>query len=125
LEDIDGEGFGGNEGNHAGITGFDEFGFFFQNLTSSSVDLGVDFVEFAGDVSGVAIEDWAVTLSDLSGVIEDDNLGQEVSGFSGWVVLGVRSDVTSFDIFDGDVFDIESDVVSGFGFGELFVVHFD
>ncbi len=66
LEHIDGEGFGGEEGNHSSITSFDEFGFFFKDLVDSSVNLGVDFTEFANNVSSVAIEDWAISVFDLS-----------------------------------------------------------
>jgi hypothetical protein len=38
-------------------------------------------------VSGVAIEDWCISLLDLSGVVQDDDLSQEVLGIFSWVVL--------------------------------------
>jgi hypothetical protein len=48
----------------------------------------------------VTIEDGCVTSSDLTRVVEDDDLGVEGGGFFGGVVLGVGSDVTSTDILD-------------------------
>jgi hypothetical protein len=52
-------------------------------------------------------------------------LGGEVSGFDWWIVLGVSSNVTTTDVLDGNVLDVEADVVSGDGFWESGVVHFD
>lgn len=58
-------------------------------------------------------------------MIEDDDLGGEVGSLLGGIVLGVRSDVATTDILDGDVLDVEADVVTGVALLELFVVHFD
>jgi len=58
-------------------------------------------------------------------VVKDDNLSEEAFGSSGGVSLGIRGDVSSFDFFNGDIFNVESDVVSWDGFSELFVMHFD
>ena len=44
-----------------------------------------DLIELAGDMSSVAFQDWRVAIGDLSGVVEDDDLGGEVW----WIVLGV------------------------------------
>jgi len=87
LESFNTHWFLGNHSNECGITGLDELWLFFEDLTRSSVDLGFDFVEFAGDVSSVAIEDWSVTLLDLTWMVENDNLSEEVSGILCWVVL--------------------------------------
>jgi len=54
-------------------------------------------------VSSVAIEDGRVTSSDLSGVVKNDDLSVERSGLLGGVVLGVRADVSSSDVLDGNV----------------------
>ena len=70
-----------------GFTGLDELWLFFDDLSGSSVDLGFDFVEFAGDMSGVAIENWSVTLLDLTGMVKNDDLSEEVGGILGWIVL--------------------------------------
>jgi hypothetical protein len=73
----------------------------------------------------VAIEDWSISSVDLSGVVKNNDLSLE--GFSSLrgVILRVSSDVSSSDVLDGNVLDVESDVVSGDGFLEGDVVHFD
>jgi len=40
-------------------------------------------------MGSVAIEDWGVSLLDLSWVVEYDDLSEEVGGVLGWIVLGV------------------------------------
>ena len=77
----------------------------------------------ASNVSGVAIKDRAVAVGHLSGVIEDDDLGGEVSHTSGGLVLGVGGDVSSLDVLDRDVLDVEANVVSRDSLGEGLVVH--
>lgn len=125
LEDFDAKSLGGDEGNQSGITVLDELGVFFLRLTSSSVDLVVDSFELASNVSSVAIQNGGVTSLDLTGVIHDDDLRVEGGSFFGGVVLGIGSDITSSDILDGDTLNVETDVVTGDSFGELFVMHFD
>lgn len=73
----------------------------------------------------MAIEDGSVTSTDLTRVVEDDDLGVERSGLLGRVVLGVGGDVSTADILDGDVLDVEADVVTRVTLLELLVVHFD
>jgi hypothetical protein len=50
------------------------FGFGFEFFSGSSVDLGVDGFEFAGNMGGVAIEDGGVSGLDLSWMVENDDL---------------------------------------------------
>jgi len=76
-------------------------------------------------VGGVAIQDGAISVLDLSWMVQDDDLGQEVLAFTSGVVLGVRADITSFDVLDRDGFNVESDVVTGLGFGQSFMMHFN
>ena len=76
-------------------------------------------------MSGVAIQDWGVAVTDLTGVVEDDDLGLEGLGLLGGVVLGVGGDVSTTDVLDGNVLDVESDVVTRAGLGEGLVVHLD
>lgn len=52
-------------------------------------------------------------------------LCSEVGSSFGWVVLGVTSDITTTQFFDGDVLDVETNVVTGNGLNEGFVVHLD
>merc|ERR1712166_1344129 len=100
----------GDELNHSGIAGFDELGLLLHDLTGSLVDLGADLVELAGNVGGVAIEDGCVSVSDLTGVVKNDDLSKEHGGVACGVVLGVGSDVTTLNIGDGESFNIESNV---------------
>ena len=74
-------------------------------------------------MSSVAIQDWRVSVADLSGVVEDNDLGGEVRHTGGGLVLGVRGDVSSLDVLDRDVLDVEANVVSGDSLGERLVVH--
>jgi len=76
-------------------------------------------------VSGVAIEDWCVSLLDLTGVIQDDDLSEEVSGILGGVVLWVWGNISSSEILDWEILYVETNIISGFGFFEGFVMHFD
>jgi len=92
-------------------------------LTRSSIDLLQELVESASDVRSVAIEHRRVTLLDLTGVVEHDDLSVEALGLLGGVVLAIRAHVTTSDVLDGDVLDVETDVVTGHTSLELGVVH--
>lgn len=77
-------------------------------------------------MGGVAIENGSVTGTDLTRVVEDNNLGGERVATLRGVVLGVTSNVTSSDILNGDVLDVEADVITGeTSIGEDLVVHLD
>lgn len=58
-------------------------------------------------------------------MVEDDDLGVERSGLLSGVVLGVGGDVSTADILDGNVLDVETDIVTGVTLLELLVVHLD
>ena len=58
-------------------------------------------------------------------MVHDDNLGLEGSGLLRGVVLRVTADVTTTNVLDGNVLDVETDVVSGKTSLELLVVHLD
>lgn len=122
-ESLAAHGLGGLEDDEGRVSVLDELGLLLSSLTGSAVDLGLDFVELAGDVGSVAIEDGGVSVFDLSGVVHDDNLSEEGLDFSGGVRLGVTADIASLDVLDGKTLDVESDVVSGNGLGDGFVMH--
>ena len=63
-------------------------------------------------MGGVTIQDGGVTVTDLAGVVQNDDLSEEVSGTLGWVVLRVTSNVTTAQFLDGDVLNVETDVVT-------------
>lgn len=107
------------------ITRLDEFGSVLDRFTGTTVDLLKDFREFACNVGGVAIKDWCVTSTDLARVVQDDDLSVERVGPLWRVALGVTSDITTTNLLDRNVLDVESDVVSGKTFDELLVVHLD
>ena len=124
-EDLDDHGLLGDKLDHSGITSLNAWWLVFGGLTGTLVDLGADLGELAGNVGGVAIEDGCVAVLDLTGVVENDDLGNEHLGILGGVVLGVRADVASLDVLDGQVLDVETNVVTGGGLLDLLVVHLD
>ena len=71
----------------------------------------------------MAIQDGRVTGTDLTGVVQNDDLSVERSGLHGGVVLGVGADVSSSDVLDRDVLDVETDVVTWKTLWKLLVVH--
>jgi len=110
---------------NGGVTTLDLLWAVLNLLTRSSIDLLLELVESASDVRGVAIEHRGVTLLDLTWVVQDDDLSIKSSRLLGGVVLGVRAHVTSSDVLDGDVLDVEADVVAWETLGDLGVVHLD
>merc|ERR1740129_1242118 len=118
-------GLGRDQLDDSSITRLDGFGVGFSSLSGTTIDLLLDLVEFASNMSSVAIQDWRVSVADLSGVVKDNDLGGEVLGSAGGLVLRVGSDVSSLDVLNGDILNVESDVVAGNGLGQRFVVHLD
>ena len=49
-------------------------------------------------MGGVAIQNGRVAVSDLTRVVQDNDLGVEVLGLLGWVVLGVGGNVATTDV---------------------------
>ena len=124
-EGLNAHGLGGNHLDDGGVTRLDELGAGLDRLAGTAVDLLEELRELAGNVSGVAVEDGRVTSADLTGVVEDDDLGVEAVAALGGVLLGVTGNVATTDLLDGDVLDVEADVVTGKTLGELLVVHLD
>lgn len=122
-EGLNTHGLGGNHLDDGGVTRLDELGGGLNGLAGTAVDLLNKLGELAGDVGSVAVEDGCVTGTDLTRVVQDDNLGVEGVATLGGVVLGVTGNVTTTDLLDGDVLDVEADVVTGKTLGELLVVH--
>jgi hypothetical protein len=124
-ERLNAHGLGGNELDDGGITRLDVLGSLLEFLSRTSVDLSLDVGELASNVSSVAIEHWSVTVVDLSRVVKDDDLGSEVSGFDWGIVLRVTSNITTTNVLDGDVLDVETDVVARDGLDQSSVMHLD
>merc|ERR1712243_238950 len=122
-EGLDTHGLAGGQQDDGGISRLDELGVVLHGLTGTTVNLLLDLSKLTSNVSCVTIKDRRVSIADLTRVIEDNNLGGEVLNSRGWLVLGIRGDISSFDVLHGDVLDVEADVVSGNGLGERLVVH--
>ena len=63
----------------------------FENLSSSHL---------ASNMGGVTIQDWTVSVGDLSRVVQDDDLSGEVLDSGCWLVFGVGRDISSLDVLD-------------------------
>jgi len=122
---LDDHGLGGDELDHGGITRLDEGGVLIGGLARTTIDLGHDLGELASDVSGVAIKNGCIAVVDLTRVLHDDNLSSEVRGLRGRIVLGITANVATADILDGNVLDVETDVVTRDSLSKLLVVHLD
>ncbi len=103
---------GGNHLDNGGVTGLDELGSVLNRLAGTTVDLLQDLGELACNVGGVAVEHWGVPSTDLARVVEDNDLGIEGIGTLWRVVLGVTGNVATTDFLDGNVLDIEADIVA-------------
>jgi len=122
-EGFDAHGLGRLQADDTGISGLDELGRGLGGFTGTTIDLLQDLSELAGNMGCVAIQHWRVSVADLSRVVEDDDLGGEVLHSARWLVLRVGCDVSTLDVLDGDVLDVESNVVSWAGLSERLVVH--
>jgi hypothetical protein len=124
-ENFNAHGFSGNHINQTGLTSLDEFWEFFNNFTSSSVNGRKDFFEFDGNVACVAVQDRAITTLDLTRVIEDNDLCCEIGNFRCWIIFSIRAYISSSDILNRYVFNVESNVVAWNGLIHRFVMHFN
>merc|ERR1719317_1523913 len=88
----------GCEHDNSSITRFDELGVVFGGLSSTTIILLLDLGKLARDMCSVTIQDWAVSIGDLSRVIQDNDLSSEILNSRSWLVLGVRGNVSSLDV---------------------------
>jgi hypothetical protein len=124
-EGLHAHGLGGNHLDDGGVTRLDELGARLDRLAGTAVNLLKKLRELASNVGGVAVEDGRVTGTNLTGVVEDDDLCVEAVAALGGVLLGVTSDVATTDLLNGNVLDVEANVVTGKTLGKLLVVHLD
>merc|ERR1719149_228758 len=125
VESLDDHHLGWSQFDDGGISGLDEFWELLGNLTSSLVHLVLDLSELASNMASMAIEDWRVTVHDLTWMVHDDNLSLEVVSVLSWLSLGIGGDVTSLDIRAGKTLNVETNIVSRNSFGDLLVMHLD
>jgi len=117
-ESFDTHWLAGGQQDDGGISRLDELGVVLNRLTGTTVNLLLDLSKLASNVSCVTIKDRRVSVADLARMIEDNDLGSEVLDSGCWLVLGVGGDISSLDVLDGDVLDVEADVVSGDTLGQ-------
>jgi len=122
---LDAHGLGGDKVDNGRVTILNVLGGSLELSTSTTIDLGDDLVELAGNVSSVAIEHGSITGVDDTRVVEDDDLGVEGVGFLRGIVLGITSDHTATNILDRKVLNVETDVVSRQSLDEGNVMHLD
>src|SRR4051812_15172720 len=79
-EGLNTHGLGWNHLDDGGITRLDELGGVLNGFTGTSINLLQDLGELAGNVGSVAIKNWSVTGTNLTWVIEDNDLGVEGLG---------------------------------------------
>jgi hypothetical protein len=122
---LNAHGFRRNHLDNSGITRLDEFRRIFDFLARSSIDLLEELSEFASNVSSMTIEDRGISSTNLTRVIQNNDLSIErVTSFRR-IVLGISANVPSTNFLDRNVLDVESNVISRETFDESFVVHFD
>ena len=51
-------------------------------------------------MGSVAIQDWTVSVVDLSWMVHDDNLSLELFDLLGWAISSVGGNITSLDFFN-------------------------
>uniref|UniRef100_A0A6N2M073 Uncharacterized protein n=1 Tax=Salix viminalis TaxID=40686 RepID=A0A6N2M073_SALVM len=56
-----------------------ELGLLLQLLTRTPVNLGEDLSKLHSNVTGVAVKNWSITITNLSRMVHDDNLGVTMS----------------------------------------------
>ena len=122
-ESLDTHWLGGNHLDNGSITRLDELRSILNRFTGTTINLLQKLSEFAGNVGGMAVKHWCITSTDLARVVENDDLGVEGVGTLGRVALGVTSNVATTDLLDGDVLDVEANVVSWETLDKLLVVH--
>ena len=96
-------GLAGNKLSNASITRLNGLGASFDRLSGTTIDLLDELSELASDVGGMAVKNGGVAGTDLTWVVEDDDLSVEGSSLLRGVVLGVRAHVTTTDILDRHV----------------------
>jgi hypothetical protein len=122
-ESLNTHGLGWNHLHDGSITRLDELRGSLNGLSGTTINLFQDLRELASNVGSVAVKNWSVTSTNLTRVVEDNDLGVERVGTLGGVVLGVTSNVTTTDFLDGNVLDVEADVVTWDTLDKLLVVH--
>lgn len=73
----------------------DELGGVFNAFTRAAIDLLEELRELASNMGSVAIKHRGVACTDLTGMVQDDDLGVERLGTLGGVGLGISTDIAT------------------------------
>jgi len=117
--------FGGFQVDDSTVRGLNEFWFFFQDFTISSINLFFNLVKFTGNVSSVTIKNWSITISNFTWMTKNNNLSIERITFFSSINFIIRSNITSFKFFNSKTFDIETNIVSWNSLSKLNMMHFN
>ncbi|EZA53538.1 hypothetical protein X777_07006, partial [Ooceraea biroi] len=112
-----------HQSDDGGVAGLDGLRVLLGRLTGTAIALFLNLGELASDVGGVTIQHGRVAVADLTGMIENTYLRGEVSGTLGWIVLGISSNVSTTQLLNRHVLDVEANVVTGHGFLKSLVMH--
>jgi hypothetical protein len=74
LEALHTHGLAWDHVDDGGVSALHALGQILNLLAGTTIDLLLELVELAGDVSGVAIQDWGIALGDGARVVQDDHL---------------------------------------------------
>lgn len=94
-EALNTHGFSRHHGDDGSVSGLQSLGVVLKLLAGTTVDLLLELAELASDVSGVAVKHGGVTLGDLTGVVQDDDLWRRVRLRSGCGLNSARSECVS------------------------------
>lgn len=64
----------------------------------------------------MTIQNGGISVLNLTGMIKNNNLSKESNSFSRGVFFSVRGNISSFDFFNGNIFNIETNIVTWDGF---------
>ena len=92
-ESLDTHGLGRLHLYDSSVTGLDELGVLLNGFTGTAVDLLKQLSKLTSNVGGVAVEDWGVTSTNLTRVVENDDLSVEGVGTLGRIILRVTSNI--------------------------------
>lgn len=73
----------------------DELGSGLYRFTGTAVDLLKEFCELASNMGSVAVKNWGVAISDLTGVIHQDDLSVEGLSSLRRIIFRVTSNITT------------------------------
>lgn len=66
-----------------------------NRFTGTTINLLKELGELASNMGSVAVKNWGITISNLAGVVHQDDLSIERLGSLGRIVLGVTSNITT------------------------------